>query len=372
MTLLACGGNENPGPAGTPTPVSIGRAEPTEVPTDTPVPAATDTPVPTDTPTPVPTATHTPIPTATHTPVPTATNTPAPTATNTPVPTATNTPKPTNTPTPTPIVMVWELEGTTLAISGETEIIDAKAFKDSEKFAVVIIKDGVKEIREEAFAGCKSLAMITIPESVTKIAKNAIPKTVVIYGDKGTYAETYAKENSMIFVSETVVEDEPAEIPVVKMSGEDGLFAGETVKAAVLATVEKLREDGLIAEDFVCLTMDKERLIFDITPGNTTNDMVLSVDADGVYTLAMDYDFWFMEGFGPLVNGIDPAPYNKEMLLNFLGLISEKPAELYNTIDMVYFSSYGLSGTGYLAVGDCYMMDGLDSVPGAWSFKIKK
>ena len=44
--------------------------------------------------------------------------------------------------------------------------------------------------------------MITIPESVTKIAKNAIPKTVVIYGDKGTYAETYAKEHNIPFVAE--------------------------------------------------------------------------------------------------------------------------------------------------------------------------
>ena len=129
---------------------------------------------------------------------------------------------------------------------------------------------------------------------------------------------------------------------------------------------------------FTCpVVNDNKQLVgwitsFDITRGNNPKDLVLSVDSAGVYTLALDYDFWFLEGFGPLVNGIDPAPYNKEMLQNFLSLISDEPMTLFNTIDQVYFSSYGLSGTSYLAVGDCYMMDGLASVPNAWSFKIKK
>ena len=238
----------------------------------------------------------------------------------------------------------------------------------------VALPDSLKTIGDKAFQNCGMLVQLEIPAGIAEIGSNAIPKQVKLYGTTGTCAQDYARENGLVFVDSTIGEEtgDNQNTPVVKVITAASLFDINAVHEAAAETVEKLRENGLLAEDAVCLVMDGKSLSFDITTGNNTKDLVLSVDSEGVYTLALDYDFWFLEGFGPLVNGIDPAPYNKEMLQNFLGLISNEPMTLFNTIDMVYFSSYGLSGTSYLAVGDCYMMDGLSSVPNAWSFKIKK
>ena len=64
------------------------------------------------------------------------------------------------------------------------------------------VGENVNEINNSAFYGCNNLA-ISIPESVTEIGRNAIIKTssgtTTIYGVAGSYAETYAKQNSIPF-----------------------------------------------------------------------------------------------------------------------------------------------------------------------------
>ena len=59
------------------------------------------------------------------------------------------------------------------------------------------------EIGYVAFSGCTSLTAITIPDSVTSIGENAfgLCTNLTIYGYTGSYAETYAKENDIPFVS---------------------------------------------------------------------------------------------------------------------------------------------------------------------------
>ena len=55
----------------------------------------------------------------------------------------------------------------------------------------------------QAFYGCTNLTKITIPESVTSIESFAFEdcNNVTIYGYTGSYAETYAEENDIPFVS---------------------------------------------------------------------------------------------------------------------------------------------------------------------------
>lgn len=57
------------------------------------------------------------------------------------------------------------------------------------------------------------------------------------------------------------------------------------------------------------------------------------------------------------INGIDPATYNRELLLALLSVISNTPQDLFDTIDLTYFSSYSLGDKSWTAVGDCYMMN---------------
>ncbi len=94
--------------------------------------------------------------------------------------------------------------------------IEDWAFENCTSLTSVTIPDSVTSIGEYAFSGCKSLTSITIPDSVTSIGDYSLgyfwnfdiredkPIQVegfTIYGKKGSYAETYAKENSFTFIA---------------------------------------------------------------------------------------------------------------------------------------------------------------------------
>lgn len=107
--------------------------------------------------------------------------------------------------------------------------IESFAFVGCESLASIVLPDGLTSIGYEAFASCDGLTSITIPESVTKIGGRAFHYlttldcegydledeeykkllNVTIYGKTGSYAETYAKENSIPFVSIGTVTAKP-------------------------------------------------------------------------------------------------------------------------------------------------------------------
>lgn len=66
-------------------------------------------------------------------------------------------------------------------------------------FKTIPIPNGVTEIGDYAFYDCDSLTEITLPESVTKIGYKPFDSDVTLYVPKGSYAETWAKENGMKF-----------------------------------------------------------------------------------------------------------------------------------------------------------------------------
>ena len=98
--------------------------------------------------------------------------------------------------------------------AGELEIpaeIDGKpvtsigdgAFSVCSGLTKITIPNGVTSIRDGAFSNCSGLTEITIPDSVTSIGDYAFYDctNLTIYGYTGSYAETYAKENDIPFVS---------------------------------------------------------------------------------------------------------------------------------------------------------------------------
>ena len=65
----------------------------------------------------------------------------------------------------------------------------------------VTIPEGVTEIGEHTFSGCAGLTSVTIPESVTTIHREVFMNCphLVICAPAGSYAEQYARKNSICF-----------------------------------------------------------------------------------------------------------------------------------------------------------------------------
>lgn len=87
----------------------------------------------------------------------------------------------------------------TIIIPGTVNIVDVNAFKDCKNLTTVFIQEGTTEIKANAFTGCNSLQAIALPASLTHIDLEAIPKSVMLVGAAGTYAESFAKDNGYVY-----------------------------------------------------------------------------------------------------------------------------------------------------------------------------
>ena len=88
-----------------------------------------------------------------------------------------------------------------VTIPGSVTDIGSNAFEDCTSLANVEICEGVTSVGYWAFIGCTSLESLTIPNSVTSIGSLAVNnENFKIYGYRGSYAETYAKEESYKFI----------------------------------------------------------------------------------------------------------------------------------------------------------------------------
>jgi hypothetical protein len=96
--------------------------------------------------------------------------------------------------------------------NGLTQIQDG-TFDGCISLETVTISSGTVAIGDYAFYGCARLGKIAIPESVRTIASNAFTghsPSLTIYGKIGSYAQTYAINNSILFASAITIAD-PAE-----------------------------------------------------------------------------------------------------------------------------------------------------------------
>ena len=81
-------------------------------------------------------------------------------------------------------------------------IIGDRAFNNCKHLKSLTLPKKLMSIGDNAFCGCSELESIYIPQSVVDIGTCIIDSTMkcLIAGEKGSYAETYARENNLVFV----------------------------------------------------------------------------------------------------------------------------------------------------------------------------
>jgi len=122
--------------------------------------------------------------------------------------------------------------------TGVVEISDY-AFYDCMNLMTVIIPEGVTSIGNEAFSQCSNLECVVIPNSVTNIGGWAFNNwrwngvsyvnPVIIYGNAGSYAETYASNNNIMFKD---ISSFSGKLPISSPYVYDTQDLGETVNVS--------------------------------------------------------------------------------------------------------------------------------------------
>ena len=90
-----------------------------------------------------------------------------------------------------------------LNLPASLQTIEPEAFAGA-LITSVLIPEGCLSVQAGAFADCRELREAHVPYSVTEIAPDAFDgcENVCLFGVKGSYVETYAKENGVNFKAE--------------------------------------------------------------------------------------------------------------------------------------------------------------------------
>ena len=99
------------------------------------------------------------------------------------------------------ILVAYNGEGGYVSVPEGMTSLGSGAFMSNDKIIAVLLPDTIKTVNEAAFGESKSLKIVVIPSSVEWIDEYAFSgsKGVVLYGDKGSYTEYYAKINGLAF-----------------------------------------------------------------------------------------------------------------------------------------------------------------------------
>ena len=95
---------------------------------------------------------------------------------------------------------------TTVKLGSGMKTIPESMFEHCDALESLSIPRCVTSVGNNAFKDCTKFTSVTIPRSVTSISASAFsyPAILTIYGVAGTYAETFANENSIKFVDQQI------------------------------------------------------------------------------------------------------------------------------------------------------------------------
>ena len=86
-----------------------------------------------------------------------------------------------------------------ITIPDSVTSIGDSAFAFCDSLTNVLIPDSVRSIGDGAFKFCDNLTSVSIPAGVKSIGSYVVDKNVIIMGEKGSFAEKYANDNSIQF-----------------------------------------------------------------------------------------------------------------------------------------------------------------------------
>ena len=92
---------------------------------------------------------------------------------------------------------------TAIDIGNNVETIENQAFSHCYKLTLINLPDSVTYIGNEAFRSCVNLKKVTLGNNIKYIGDSAFYKCsyVIISAPIGSYAEEYAKNNNLKFIS---------------------------------------------------------------------------------------------------------------------------------------------------------------------------
>ena len=126
-------------------------------------------------------------------------------------------------------------------IPSSVKTIEKEAFSMT-GFTEFIVPDSVTTIGYQVFSDCENLVKVTIPKSVTTIGKaifEGCSDDVTIYGEKGSYAETYANRFGIPFKAISSGQEDPSDILTGKTTAQLNVRKGPGTKYAKMGTLSK-------------------------------------------------------------------------------------------------------------------------------------
>lgn len=126
-------------------------------------------------------------------------------------------------------------------IPNSVKAIEKEAFSMT-GFTEFTVPDTVTTIGYQVFSDCENLVKVTIPKSVTTIGKaifEGCSDDVTIYGEKGSYAETYANKFGIPFKAISTGQEDPSDILTGKTTAKLNVRKGPGTKYAKMGTLSK-------------------------------------------------------------------------------------------------------------------------------------
>lgn len=126
-------------------------------------------------------------------------------------------------------------------IPSSVKTIEDEAFSMT-GFTEFTVPDTVTTIGDGAFSDCENLVKVTIPKTVTEIGDDIFEggsKDVTIYGEKGSYAETYANKNDIQFKAISTGQEDPTDVLTGKTTAKLNVRKGPGTKYAKMGTLSK-------------------------------------------------------------------------------------------------------------------------------------